>query len=66
LGSNDEGIDSMTEIESILAFEEGELSEREAVELFQRLVDSGLAWSLQGSYGRIATALIDQGLIHNG
>jgi hypothetical protein len=66
LGSNDEGIDSMTEIESILAFEEGELSERETVELFQRLVDSGLAWSLQGSYGRIATALIDQGLIHNG
>lgn len=56
----------MTEIESIIAFEEGELSERETIELFQRLVDSGLAWSLQGSYGRIATALIDQGLIHNG
>ena len=55
----------MTEIESILAFEEGELSEDETIELFQKLVDSGLAWSLQGSYGRIATALIDQGLIHN-
>lgn len=47
----------------IFAYENGELDEEETVELFQALVDSGLAWKLQGSYGRMAQALINQGLI---
>ena len=50
-------------INKIIAFEQGELGEVEIISLFQNLVDSGLAWSLQGSYGRMATALIDEGLI---
>lgn len=47
----------------ILAYEEGELDEDQTVELFQKLVDSGLAWQLQGHYGRTAQALIDAGLV---
>lgn len=47
----------------IIAYEEGQLNREETVALFQQLVDSGMAWSLQGHYGRTATALIEQGLI---
>lgn len=48
---------------SIIAFESGELDQDGVIELFQNLVDSGLAWSLQGSYGRTAQALIQAGLV---
>jgi hypothetical protein len=41
----------------------GELNESEVIELFQSLVSTGLAWSLQGSYGRTAKALIEAGLV---
>jgi hypothetical protein len=46
-----------------MAFEDGELTEEEVVEFFQHLVDTGLAWDLQGSYGRMATRLIQEGKV---
>jgi len=55
--------DRMPDIGLMMAFEEGELSEEKTLELFQGLVNSGLAWKLQGSYGRMAKALLDAGLI---
>ena len=48
---------------AIMRYEGGEMSEEETIEFFQRLVDSGLAWSLQGHYGRAATTLIQRGLV---
>jgi hypothetical protein len=51
---------------AIIAYETGELDGEKTVELFQHLVDTGLAWQLQGHYGRTAMAFIEQGLVSRG
>lgn len=51
-------------VDQIIAWESGEMTdENEVIEFFQELVDSGMAWRLQGSYGRAAKRMIDMGLI---
>lgn len=50
-------------IDKIIAYESGELSNDEIIELFSKLVENGQAWSLQGSYGRMASSLIEQGIL---
>ena len=47
----------------LMAYENGDMSFDEQIELLQELVDSGLAWKLQGFYGRAAQYAIDQGWI---
>ena len=56
-------IENLTE--NIIAFEDGELSETKSIELFSHLIETGLAWSLQGFYGRTARDLIDAGYLDN-
>jgi hypothetical protein len=51
-------------VNKIIAFESGEMSSDEQIEFFQELIDTGMAWSLQGCYGRAALRLIDAGLCH--
>jgi hypothetical protein len=54
-------------VKTITAYEEGDLSEQETLELFSHLVATGLAWELQGSYGRMARNLIEEGwLLYDG
>lgn len=48
---------------AIISFESGELGTLETIKLFSNLVKTGKAWSLQGSYGRGAQALIEQGIL---
>ncbi len=45
----------------IIEYESGELSDEDTIKLFSKLVKSGMAWSLQGSYGRMAQGMIDDG-----
>ena len=47
----------------IILFEQGMLDDDAVVALFQELVDTGMAWQLQGSYGRTAAALIEAGRV---
>lgn len=54
---------TMNQLDKMMAFEAGQLSDDETIELFQELVTSGLAWKLQGTYGRAANRLIEQGLV---
>ena len=50
----------------IMDYEAGEMSQEEVLDLFQTLINSGLCWSLQGSYGRTASHLIELGLCSQG
>lgn len=50
-------------INDIIAYESGELNDEETLDLFQRLVDNGMAWTLQGHYGRAAAELIEARMI---
>lgn len=50
-------------VEQLIALDEGTLTEEGHLALFQHLVDTGLAWQLQGRIGREAASLIEAGLI---
>ena len=51
-------------VDDINDYEMGTMSEERLIPFFQGLIDSGMAWSLQGHYGRTAKALIDAGHCH--
>jgi len=48
-------------LKNLLRYEIGLLDEDEVIDLFQELIDTKLAWTLQGSYGRLAEQLITSG-----
>ena len=51
----------MTQIDQIRAYEAGKLDAEQTVALFQSLIDSGMAWTLQGHYWRTAMQMIRAG-----
>lgn len=53
----------MDTVSKIMDFEAGEMTLEQTVDFFASLVASGLAWQLQGSYGRTAARLIESGMI---
>lgn len=54
---------TMPDVDKIIAFENGELDNDGVLDLFANLITSGLVWSLQGTYGRVANDLIEDGWI---
>jgi hypothetical protein len=52
------------QIDQVVKYESGELDDVMTIALFQSLIESGLAWSLPGNYGRKATELITLGVCH--
>ena len=51
-----------SQLDRMIAWEQGELDEAAEAALFQELIDNGWAWQLQGCYGRRARDLIEAGL----
>jgi hypothetical protein len=49
--------------DKIIAYENGELDESEEIELFSMLIKNGMAWTLQGHYGRVAISYIEAGIL---
>jgi hypothetical protein len=49
-------------LNKIIAYENGELNNEESIELFQKMIDEGTVWQLQGSYRRTAMDLIFLGV----
>jgi len=47
----------------MIAYESGEMSDAETLELFSELIKSGTIRHLQGAYGRAASAMIADGLL---
>ena len=54
----------LEKIDDIIAYEHGDLDNEATIELFQWLIDNGNAWTLQGSYGRMAMRLVESGHCH--
>lgn len=61
--SSDGGRFSGGLVDKIIAYEGGELDDEQALGLFSELVKGGLAWQLQGCYGRQAARLIRAGYL---
>jgi hypothetical protein len=53
----------MDYIDRIIAYESGMLDGAGTIKMFAELVKTGNAWTLQGHYGRMASRLIDIGIV---
>jgi len=54
---------NMDLVDNIMAYESGELDDEGIIKFFAELIKTGQAWTLQGSYGRMARNLIGEGYI---
>jgi hypothetical protein len=55
----------MDMVDSIIAYETGEMSESEMVRFFSDLIKQNMTSKLQGHYGRTASRLVEAGVLNN-
>lgn len=53
----------MVDVDKVIRFEDGDLTEDETVAFFQELLDTGGIYRLQGSYQRTMKHFIENGLV---
>jgi hypothetical protein len=63
-GSMNEADGKFDSVDFMMAFEDGDVNAKQAIDGFAELIKSGIVWNLQGVYGRTAKALIDAGYIN--
>lgn len=56
--------DSYSAVAACEGFDGEDHDESELTSAWQFLIDTGLAWSLQGQFGRTARALLESGVCH--
>ena len=52
----------MPDVSVLVAYEEGDLTDDQLIEMVQHGIDHDWIWQLQGHYGRLAANLIESGL----
>lgn len=62
-GNKGTKVNKENSVDYIIQFEDGSLGANDILELFSYLLSTGLAWQLQGFYGRTASRLIEMGYI---
>ena len=56
----------MKNIDKIIEYETEGLAEQDEIEFFQKIINDGSVWHLQGSYGRRASELLEARLCELG
>ena len=49
------------DINKIIEYEDGSMTQEDTIEFFQEMINSGIVWKLQGHYDRMAKQLIEGG-----
>ena len=57
-------VNETNRVDYIMMYESGELNDVDTLHFFSHLIQNGMAWSLQGHYGRTASHLIDNDYIN--
>jgi len=56
-------VDRLVSVDDMMDWEDGNMTEENEIKFFQKLLDNGMAWTLQGMYGRRTVELLNEGYL---
>ena len=56
-------MDRLVSVDDMMDWEDGNMTEENEIKFFQKLLDNGMAWTLQGMYGRRTVELLNEGYL---